>query len=132
MTRLVYPSQIQLIYGRCLRQRHQHPACGGQGLRRTRPFWLTAISGPCIFSDGPTWIHQDLIRALEEVLSSDSMGERHQALFMTAPSMTTPALTYFHSATSSLRASATIVAFFRRPPLCLTRSRNHKVSADRG
>lgn len=33
------PSQIQLIYGRCSRQRNQHPACGGQGLRRTRPFY---------------------------------------------------------------------------------------------
>lgn len=57
-------------------------------------------------------------------------GNRHQALFMTAPSMTTPALTYFHSATSSLRASATIVAFLRRPPFCFTRSLNHKESAD--
>jgi len=41
---------------------------------------------------------------------------------MTAPSMTTPALTYFHSATSSLRASAIIVVFLRRPLFCLTRS----------
>jgi hypothetical protein len=50
---------------------------------------------------------------------------------MAAPSMTTPARTYFHSTTSSLRASATIIAFLRRPPLRFTRSSNHKVSADR-
>ena len=31
------PSQIQLIYGRCPRQLHQHPACGGQGLKWARP-----------------------------------------------------------------------------------------------
>ena len=34
-----------------------------------------------------------------------------------APSITTPALTYFQSATSSFRASATIVVLRRRPPL---------------
>ena len=45
-----------------------------------------------------------------------------QAVFITAPSMTMPAVTYFHSATRSLRASATMVAFLRRPPLRLTRS----------
>ena len=52
--------------------------------------------------------------------------------FITAPSMTTPAVTYFHSATSSLRASATMVVFLRRPPLRLTRSLNHRASADCG
>ena len=55
-----------------------------------------------------------------------------QAAFITAPSMTTPAVTYFHSATSSLRARATMVVFFMRPPLRLTRSLNHRASADCG
>jgi hypothetical protein len=41
-------------------------------------------------------------------------------------------LTYFHSATSSFRASATMVVFLRRPPLWLTRSLNHRASADCG
>src|SRR5665811_559892 len=50
----------------------------------------------------------------------------------TAPSMTMPAVTYFHSATSSFRASATMVVFLRRPPLWLTRSLNHRASADCG
>ena len=40
------------------------------------------------------------------------------AAFITAPSMITLAVTYFQNATSSFRASATIV-FLRRPPLRL-------------
>ena len=40
-------------------------------------------------------------------------SEASQAFFITAPSMTTPNVTYFHSATSSLRARATMVVFFR-------------------
>ena len=40
-----------------------------------------------------------------------SLSVYHPAVFITAPSMTTPAVTYFHSATSSLRASATMVFF---------------------
>jgi hypothetical protein len=55
-----------------------------------------------------------------------------QATFITAPSMTTPAVTYFHSATKSLRARATMIVFFMRPPLRLTRSLNHRASADCG
>ncbi len=51
---------------------------------------------------------------------------------MTAPSMTTPAVTYFHSAIRSFRASATIAAFFNRPPFDWTRSANQRLSADPG
>ncbi len=36
---------------------------------------------------------------------------------MTAPSMTTPLVTYFQNATRSFRAKATIVVFRSRPPL---------------
>jgi hypothetical protein len=39
-----------------------------------------------------------------------------------AASIVTPAVTSFQSATSSLRAGATMVAFLRRPPRRLTRS----------
>jgi hypothetical protein len=51
---------------------------------------------------------------------------------MTAPSMTTPALANFHSATSSLRASATIVVL--RLPLSAPESRrwNQRARADCG
>ena len=39
-----------------------------------------------------------------------------QAAVITAPSITTPRVTYFQSAISSFRANATIVVFRRRPP----------------
>ena len=55
-----------------------------------------------------------------------------QANTIVAPSIMTPAVTYFQSATSSLRASATMVVFFKRPPLRLTRSLNQMASADCG
>lgn len=51
---------------------------------------------------------------------------------MIAPSITTPAETYFQSATMSMRTSATMVGFSRRPPFCNTRSLNQRVSAEPG
>lgn len=51
---------------------------------------------------------------------------------MIAPSITTPELTYFHSATSSLRASATIIGFFKRPPFCAIRFVNQQDSVEVG
>lgn len=51
---------------------------------------------------------------------------------MTAPSITTPLIVYFHKATSSLRASATIATFLPRPPLWLIRSWNQRARADSG
>src|ERR1700709_2146768 len=48
--------------------------------------------------------------------------------FIAAPSMTTPWVTYFHNATRSLRASATIARL--RP--CGLRSLNQRVRADCG
>ncbi len=43
--------------------------------------------------------------------SEDSVRVYRVAAFITAPSMTPPAVTYFQSVTSSFRASATIVVF---------------------
>lgn len=51
---------------------------------------------------------------------------------MIAPSITTPELTYFHRATSNLRAIATIIGVLTRPLLRVMRSLNHIVSADFG
>ena len=51
---------------------------------------------------------------------------------MIAPSITTPKATYFHSAINNFRASATMVGFFKRPLWRMTRSLNHKASADCG
>jgi hypothetical protein len=55
-----------------------------------------------------------------------------QAGLRTAPSGTRPVLTYFHSATSSLRARATIMVLRPRPPAWRTRSTNHRLKAEFG
>jgi hypothetical protein len=58
------------------------------------------------------WIHQDRSGPGRfEVL----LNGRYHTAFITAPSMTTPKVTYFQSATRSLRASATMVVFLKRP-----------------
>ena len=62
----------------------------------------------------------------------DWLGAYRQAVFITAPSMTMPAVTYFQRATSSFRATATIVVLRRRPPLRFTRSWNQRASAESG
>jgi hypothetical protein len=62
----------------------------------------------------------------------NSVSPHCQALLITAPSITIPAVTYFQSATSSFRANATIVVLRRRPPLRLTRSWNQRMSAESG
>lgn len=103
---------------------HHYPACGGYGLRKAGPVFRAALNANSRFGS-LTWIHgADRLR--DECKVSD------QAAFITAPSITTPAVAYFHSAMRSLRASATIVGFLRRPPLCRTRSWNQRASAESG
>jgi hypothetical protein len=81
-----------------------------------------------VFGGSSTWIRQD-----SRSWKIKKFGQRsHQTAFIMAPSMTTPAATYFQSATSNFRASATMAAFLRRPPLRTTRSLNHRASADCG
>jgi hypothetical protein len=75
--------------------------------------------------DPPGLIRSRWIRFL--VLSSDD-----QAVFILAPSITTPLVTYFHKATSSFRARATIVTFLARGPSRRTLSWNQRASADPG
>lgn len=55
-----------------------------------------------------------------------------QAVFILAPSITTPAVTYFQRATSSFLAKATIVTFLAREPSRPTRSWNHRESDEAG
>jgi hypothetical protein len=101
------------------------------GLRRREPFSKTAFQGHGLLR----FVHLDP----SELITSRGLrywmrgrrGYRQAGLIM-APSITTPALTYFQSATSSFRASATIVVLRRRPPLRLIRSWNQRVSAERG
>jgi hypothetical protein len=123
------PDPIQLTYGRRLGRQHQDPACGGRGSggrSHSRSRLLRAISGIGSSTRDPP--------GRDQVLGMGRLGlkDAAQAAFITAPSMTTPEVTYFHSATSSLRARAVIVTFLRRPPSRLTRSSNHRVSADCG
>ncbi len=61
----------------------------------------------------------------------DGVGGGHEAC-MTAPSITTPLVTYFQNATRSFRAKATTVVFRIRPPLRCTRSKNHWLKAEVG
>jgi hypothetical protein len=56
----------------------------------------------------------------------------YHACLWTAPSITTPAVTYRQIATRSLRARATIAVLRCRPPLRFTRASNHRVSAELG
>src|SRR5271166_4738743 len=76
------------------------------------------------------FIHLDPPELIRSWKIANLFSACRQATFITAPSMRTPAVTYFHSATRSLRASATMIVFFMRPPLRLTRSLNHRASAD--
>jgi len=99
------------------------------GLRRTRPFFCSAF-----LSHARTAVRPPGSVRTDQVLGITGLrqGLRPQVAFITAPSMTTPAVTYFQKATSSFRASATIVVLRIRPPLRLTRSWNHCVSAECG
>jgi hypothetical protein len=105
---------------------HQYPACGGpssgeqnhSSSRDLRP-WASAVR-----STGSTRTYFS-----RKITIFVSVGP--QAFFISAPSMTTPEVTYFQSATSSLRANATIVGFLRPPPL-VTRSLNQRLSAVSG
>jgi hypothetical protein len=60
-----------------------------------------------------TWIRRGVLGPGDCGIKS---APTRQAAFITAPSMTMPAVTYFQSATSSLRASATMVVCLKRPP----------------
>ncbi len=82
---------------------------------RRRRLTATARHGPRRFPDG-----------------ARERGRARQAAFMTAPSIGTPAVRYFHNATSSLRAKATISVFLNRPPLAFTRPWNQRVNAESG
>ena len=90
---------------------HQHPACVGQGLRRAGPFsfsaFLSQAKSRSAHLDRP-----ELIRPRK--IEGDSAGV--QAAVVSAPSITTPAVTYFQKAISSFRARATISTFRTRPP----------------
>ena len=88
------------------------------GLRKTRTILENGVSGHGLLR----FVDLDPSGLILSWGLRDWLGAYRHAVFITAPSMTTPAVTYFQSATSSFRASATIVVLRRRPPLRLTRS----------
>lgn len=57
MTRLV-PRARSNLYTVAARDSCTSPACGGQGLRRTGPFWVAAFRAKQRFGSS-TWIRQD-------------------------------------------------------------------------
>jgi len=101
---------------------HHNPACGGKG-------------------PGDDTILDDGVLAMPRCGRPPGFRRADQArtelLFscqarMAAPSITTPALTYFHKATTSFRAKAVIITFFKRPPFWATRSLNQRLRSDPG
>ena len=99
------------------------------GLRKTRTFLENGVSGHGLLR----FVHLDPSGLItSRGLRMSGRRAYRQAGLIMAPSITTPALTYFQSATSSFRASATIVVLRRRPPLRSFRSWNQRVSVERG
>ena len=98
------------------------------GLRKTRTILENGVSGHGLLR----FVDLDPSGLILSWGLRDWLGAYRHAVFITAPSMTTPAVTYFQSATSSFRASATIVVLRRRPLLRFTRSWNQRASAESG
>jgi len=123
-----FQSRFKLTYGRRSKRPHPYPACAAAKAQENETLLELGIEAKSNFGSF-TWIHPDLRGPgiLEKRLRVFG-----QEAFITAPSTTTPVATYFHSATSSLRAKATMVVFFMRPPSRLTRSWNQRDSADCG
>jgi|SRR5277367_35917 len=92
----------------------------------------TLLQIGCSSHTGFRFVHLDPPRLLRSWKIAEFGSPYCQAFLITAPSMTMPVVTYFQSATSSFRASATIVVLRRRPPLRLTRSWNQRASAESG
>ena len=100
---------------------HQHPACGGLS-SGDETILAIGIAAKAV-GRFVAWIRQACERLRIECSSALQLAK-------TAPSISTPALTYFHSATSSFRARATIVDLRSRPPLRATRASNQRARAD--
>lgn len=97
------------------------------GLEKTGPFLTTAVLGHTLRRS----VHPDPPRLIIPRWNVEvpEFRARLHTVFMAAPSITTPLVTYFHKATSSFLASATIVTFLARDPSRRTRLWNHRASA---
>src|SRR6204780_4408215 len=116
--------QIKLTYGRRWLRLHQHPASGGWG-SGGRDHSFGRLLRPSVISVRPPGSGRT-----DQVLADEGQIVAGAA-FITAPSMTTPAVVYRHRAMRSLRAKATMVVLRIRPPR-RTRSWNHRLSAEVG
>ena len=98
------------------------------GLRKTRTILENGVSGHGLLR----FVDLDPSGLILSWGLRDWLGAHRHAVFVfiTAPSMTTPAVTYFQSATSSFRAAP--ISLRRRPPLRFTRSWNQRASAESG
>ena len=96
-------------------------------LRRAGPFFSSAFFGQAR-SRSAHLDRPELIRPRK----IERGGAGLQAAVVSAPSSTTPAVTYFQNAISSFRARATIRTFRTRPPLNWTRWWNHWVKMELG
>ena len=109
-----FPHQIKLTFGRRVdATAPQIPLAAGKAQedKTILKFGFSSHAGISIRPPGSAETDRGSVDCLQSVLKAPF---RH--LFTMAPSMTTPAVAYFHSATGRLRASATIVVFRRRPP----------------
>jgi hypothetical protein len=110
-------TRINLTFGRrSWRPDTMIPHAAG-GLERARPIWNSGILSHAVarfaHPDRPGLIRPRRLRLILSLLR-ELLSHASQATgFMMAPSMSSPAVTYFHKATSSLRASAVIATFLR-------------------
>ena len=103
-----------------------HPVAALNGRTNIPLAWARAQEGGTILFFG--FLSQAKFRSAHldprELIRSRRLkrgGVCFQALVVSAPSSTTPAVTYFQKAISSFRAKATISTFLTRPPLICVR-----------
>jgi hypothetical protein len=126
---LVSLRQTKLTFGCVLSTRAKIPLSAGAA-REASPFFAAASLFEAMRSKGSsTRIGPQPARTAADCFFFSSCAPQAASLRI-APSTTTPALTYFHNATKSLRARATMAVL--RAPLRVARALNQSDSADCG
>ena len=123
--------RINLTFGRRAIERPGHDSAFGGEAREAVPFFATAWEAKQSIGRRPGSAGDDQSSADEK--EGGGGVEVQAAAFMTAPSMTTPALTNFHSATNSFLASATVSRLRAAFPVMVGRRwRYQRASAESG
>jgi hypothetical protein len=73
MTRFAVSNPIQLTCGRRSERLHHYPACGGHGLRKTRPVFRTALNANSHFGSLPGSAELIGLLGLVKVVSSGGL-----------------------------------------------------------